>query len=241
MTNKYLEELYEIENYHWWFVGTRKIIFSYLKQFVPSKNLKILDIGCGLGINLLKLKEYGKPIGLDYSYETLNLSLKRGASHLICSDARHIPFKDNIFDLVTAFDVLEHIDEDDNVLKEIYRVCKNGGFFLMTIPAYKFLWSGHDEALKHKRRYTKKVILRKLKNVNLKPIKISYFNTLFFSPILLFRLLNKFILKNKVGDHTYKVPKLLNQVLLHIYKIESFFLKYFNFPFGVSIICLSKK
>ena len=152
-----------------------------------------------------------------------------------------MPYKEETFDLVTAFDLLEHSKNDQVVIQEIKRVMTKESYALFTVPAYNFLWSKHDELSHHFRRYTARSLKKKLKKESLRTIKLSYFNTFLFLPILLTRFIKKhFGLLEKTTD--FKItPAFLNKFLESIFAFERHFLKRGNFPFGVSIICIVKK
>ena len=145
------KKLYDYENAYWWFVGKRKVIKYLLDRYAPfSRRIRLLDVGCGTGANLNMLNEYGEAIGLDSSKESLKFCRQRDLSLLVLGLADQINFKDNCFDIVTALDLLEHIEEDKLVLSEIYRILKKQGRLIMTLPANMLLWSQHDFALHHK-------------------------------------------------------------------------------------------
>ncbi len=236
--NLYLlhEELVDI---HWWFRGRQKIILRLINKVLPEqKGIKILDTGCGTGEFFPLLKEYGKVQGIDTAEEAVESCQKRDYQTAFGS-ILNIPFPENTFNLVLALDVIEHIEDDFLAVQELNRVTKPNGLIFITVPAYQFLWSGHDEVNEHKRRYTA-TRLKKLGESNrLKLIKLSYFNTFLAIPIILIRLFKK-ILKRGRAD-LEKTNYILNSILKMIFSAESFLLKKINFPFGISILAIFQK
>ncbi|MFC1663751.1 class I SAM-dependent methyltransferase [Patescibacteria group bacterium] len=242
MNNKEYEKLYKFEHFYWWHIGRRDIANSFLERFLKNKENQILEIGCGTGGNLEVLNKWGQVIGLDISKEALNFCKKRGFTNLILGKAEKISLSDNSCDLVLALDVLEHTKDDKRVIKESWRVLKGGGFFLAIVPAYKFLWSEHDEALGHKRRYSILEFKKKLREADFKIIKISHLVTFVFPLVLGYRILRKTLFpKSKKNTAYVFLPGFINDFFIFLLKLESFLLKYFNLPFGTSIICLAQK
>lgn len=238
------EKLYQFENYYWWHIGRSKIIYKLLKNYLPRDNsFDILDVGCGTGINLGILEKFGKVVGVDPSKKALQFTRQRGFKNLIKASAEKLPFPDKCFNLVTALDVIEHIADDLKALKELHRVLKSQGLLLVTVPAYQFIWSEHDEALHHFRRYTASQLHQKLNQAGFRVKRRSYVITFTFPLILGYRLLKGLLPKNSsVPQTSYVVlPRFLNNFLIFTLKIEGWLLKYINLPFGTSVICLAQK
>jgi ubiquinone/menaquinone biosynthesis C-methylase UbiE len=244
--NEY-EIMYRLENHYWWFIGKTYLIDECILRIDGGLSTKdrLLDVGCGTGRILELLGSYDShAFGVDLSLDALAFSRVRVPQHLVCADMnKRLPFKDDTFRLITCLDVLEHMDGDEWLLSEIERVCKPGGQVIVTVPACKLLWSFHDLALHHRKRYVKKEILNMLQKDTLTINKISYFNTVLFFPILVVRKLSDLFKKNQNSrsDFSIPVPNLLNKALTLLYKVEIFFLRFFNFPFGVSLLCIFQK
>jgi len=236
----------DIEGSYWWFVGKQYLTERLFKDYcldVPGE-VRVLDIGCGTGGILKLMRKYGTVCGIDFSLAALEFSKQSGCACLVCSDAgRHIPFKDNTFTTVTCLDVMEHLDNERTLLEETLRVCKPGGRIVITVPAFNALWSAHDEALHHKRRYTWQQMLRKIGRLNCSVIKSSYFNTLMFIPILVTRKLKGFLDRDKppTSDFFMKLPGWINTALRVLYTAEIVCLSRLNFPFGVSLLVILQK
>ena len=181
--------MYRLEDVYWWFIARRQLAVEVLTRELASRpEAEILDVGCGTGSNLEAFSGLGHATGVDMSPEALSFCRARGARRVTFSEIERLPFADASFDVVTAMDVLEHVDDDLAALAELRRVLRPGGLLLATVPAYGFLWSEHDEALKHRRRYTAHELRNKLTVRDFAVERTSYFITALFFPILAMRL-----------------------------------------------------
>jgi 2-polyprenyl-3-methyl-5-hydroxy-6-metoxy-1,4-benzoquinol methylase len=237
------KNMFALEDTYWWFVARRKMVINLLRQYVKNReNISILDIGCGTGNNLIELSKLGQAIGLDDSQEAIDFCRQRGLYDVVKQNAEEINLSDNSFNVITMLDVLEHVQDDNKVLNNCYNLCKKDGLMLITVPAYGFLWSEHDEALQHKRRYTASELRNKLILANFKIIKLSYTITSLFFPIFFIRLWQS-IFKDSTHPQTSIVllPKLINNFIIKILDFENSLLRFINYPIGVSIVCLATK
>ena len=178
--------MYEVEGTHWWFAGRRRILKSFIARTVASlnrANLQILDIGCGTGANLEMLAEFGECQGVDVSPEALAFCRTRGLDQVRQGEAEQLPFADRSFDLVTALDVVEHLDDDLKGLQEMRRVLSSEGRALIFVPAFMFLWGVQDDISNHRRRYTLPELRRVLKDAGFEVERAKYANITFFLPI----------------------------------------------------------
>jgi len=240
------QKMYELEEKHWWFKGKRKIVFNWLVDLQHQH--KILDVGCGTGINLIYLKRRANfVIGIDSSKEAIDFCKLRGHKTLCQADILSLPLKDNSIDIILALDVLEHIDNDELAISELHRVLKPKGKLFITVPAFKFLWSKHDEIHHHYRRYTKIELVNKIKKYNFSIPKSSYTNMFIFPIVFAVRGYKNVIVKLR-KDNTYQyssdlveVGYLINQILTYLYTIEAKILKIINLPFGTSLFCICVK
>ncbi|MCK5176171.1 MAG: class I SAM-dependent methyltransferase [Candidatus Aenigmarchaeota archaeon] len=234
------KKMYEMEEKYWWYVGRRSIVKNCIK---PSEHLSIIDVGCGTCFNLDYLKDFGIPMGLDFSKDVLALSKKRGVYDVINADIRKIPLKSKSFDLVTCLDVLEHVD-DSMALNEINRIMKLNAILIITVPVFNFLWSNQDNILHHKRRYSIKELKKTLSSKGFVIEKISYWNFFLFPLIFLIIYMNNTIYPNRKENiiKVIKLPEIINALFTQILKTESFLISQnINLPFGVSAICVCKK
>jgi SAM-dependent methyltransferase len=243
MEHQEYSTMFELENDYWWFVARRALVEEIVKSETSRcKSPKIFDVGCGTGANLAAFSQYGKSFGIDMATEAIKFCRSRGLTNLVISKVESLAYLSESFDVITALDVLEHIDDDIVAMKELYRVCKEGGTLLVTVPAYGFLWSEHDEALHHRRRYAAYELRNKLTLAGFEVERCTYFITFFFFPILLIRVLQG-IFKNSTHPKTshIELPKVINQLLIVILAFEQWLLRFINLPFGVSIVCVARK
>ena len=234
----------EVEGSHWWFVGRRKILESFLDAIVtrlsiPDSRLRILDVGCGTGANIEMLSQYGEAEGVDVSEDALEFCRQKGLKAQR-GLAETLPYEDESFDITTALDVIEHLDDDVAGLKEMFRVTKSGGYSLIFVPAFMWLWGVQDDISNHRIRYTKTQIVDRLKKAGYIVERATYANWTFFTPILAGRTLMKITGLKPESENNVNVSA-LNGVFGSLFGAERFWLKNFNFPLGVSIVVLARK
>jgi len=235
--------MYEVEERHWWFVGRRAIIESFVAatwRQIGKRKPRILDVGCGTGANLQMLASYGAAEGVDVSVEALEFCRARGLAKVRQGAAEALPYEDASFDLVTALDVVEHLDDDIGGLKEMQRVLRPRGRALLFVPAFMFLWGVQDDISHHRRRYTAGELQEKLRAAGLAPERITYANLTFFLPILVGRLLMRISGMRPASENNITISG-LNGVLGKIFASERWWLRRLSFPFGVSIVCVARK
>lgn len=206
------------------------------------RNLNILDVGCGTGITMNCMREYGTVYGIDNSAEAMEFCKRRKINKLVMVDANRLSFKTASFDLIYLLDVLEHIKNDKIVLKELGRLCKDQGRILIFVPAYKFLWGSEDVISHHVRRYNIFDLRKKVAEAGFKIDILSYVDTILFPAIFLSIMMRKLLKKDcSCGTNLIPLPSFLNRLLGYIFAIEAVFLPCFNFPYGASIVCLATK
>ena len=240
------QDFYNLEGKHWWFLGRRKIVFSILNKYLPGKNqLKILDVGCGTGATLRKLEKYGHATGVDISEEAVKFCKLRGCRNVYKIDREGLFFEDEMFDVVVALDVIEHITDDCAAVSEYYRVTKEDGILVLTVPAFNFLWGAHDEMNHHKRRYVADELRNKVEKTGFAVQKLTYFNTFLFPFVLLARMSQR-VTKMVNGSYRPRSDLKLyhsgiNNVLKTAFVLEERLLRKYDFLFGVSLLCVAKK
>jgi SAM-dependent methyltransferase len=235
--------MYDLENHYWWFVARRNLITEIVRREAGEKEgRRIFDVGCGTGANLAAISRYGRSFGVDLANEAIRLCRRRGLKDLAISNMENLAYLSESFDIITALDVLEHIDDDLRAMDELFRICKTGGMLLVTVPAYGFLWSEHDEALHHRRRYAAHELRNKLTVAGFEIERCSYFITSLFFPILFIRILQG-IFKNSTHPKTSHVelPGLFSKMIIWLLAMEQWLIRYINLPFGVSIVCTARK
>lgn len=234
--------LYEVEQSHWWHIGRRRILAGFVEQIcrqVTDRRARILDVGCGTGANLLMLSKYGQAEGVDISEDALAFCRARGLDKVKLGAGEELPYADATFDLVTAFDVVEHMDDDLAGLTEMRRVLRPGGRVLLFVPAFMFLWGVQDDVSNHRRRYRLSQLRRVLEQAEFEVERATYANIMFFAPILLVRQLMRLTGMKTASENNINVPA-LNGVLGAILGAESTILRYINLPFGVSGLCVAR-
>lgn len=243
MEKKLFKEIDDIELSHWWFKGRRKIISGILANFVRRRVDFALDIGFGTGLNANLLKDNANNVhGLDPAAEAILFSKKRSPGMTVFRGSFPGYEFGQRYDIVTLFDVLEHIEDDAGAIKRLEALLNNGGVALITVPALASLWTEHDVLLHHYRRYNKRELKDLIRNNSgLEIEKISYFNSLLFLPIFVFRSLRKLFDLGEGSSDFFMVPSVINKLFYGIFLMESHLLKFMNFPVGVSLICVVKK
>jgi 2-polyprenyl-3-methyl-5-hydroxy-6-metoxy-1,4-benzoquinol methylase len=234
------------ENDYWWHKGKLNLIDSLLKKYLPNanKNPNILEIGCGTGQVMTVLKKYGIVTGMDVASTALSLCKERGFVNLIQADITTVNENtiQNKFDVIVALDILEHVQDDLLALSNMQKLLTDNGLLILSVPAHKFLWSIHDEALQHKRRYQKYELIKKLEDCNFSIIKNTYFVSAVFPMILLYRLFTNIFGRDAYPKTTYVLlPKVLNNLLHSFLKIESSLITKIGVPFGTSLVVVAKK
>jgi SAM-dependent methyltransferase len=245
MDSSEYDKMYQLEETNWWYSGRRRLILkavARLHKKHSDKSMNILDAGCGTGINLRYLPAYGDAYGLDISKEALEFSRIRGLSSLICGSVDSLPLKNEFFDLVVALDVIEHIQEDLTAVRELNRVLRPGGSLIVTVPAFQFLWSNHDLAVHHKKRYTRSELRDILGLGGFIVERATYWNFFLFLPVAVMRMLKRATgsQRNKQTDLA-ELPAPINSILNGLLWVENSILGWFDLPFGVSVMCVCRK
>lgn len=243
MNSDEYKKIYELEDLYWWFIGRRKLVKWLLQEHTPNgKESRLFDLGCGTGLNVSTFATEYKTFGSDLSPEALRFCCERSVDGLFRCSADAIALRDQSVDVVTALDVLEHVREDLPVLKEINRILTPGGKLIVTVPAYGFLWSEHDEALHHYRRYVARELRAKLIASNFEIERSTYFITALFFPILFFRLWQGLRRTSIEASVSYRLPPAwINRILVWFLDVERCVLDQFNLPFGVSLVVVGRK
>lgn len=245
--SKYLEPseykfMYELEKYHWWFVSKNNLVREIIKSFgIPSPT--ILDVGMGTGANMLALSELGQTFGIDAAEQAMEFCKKRGLKNIARCHAEKITHPDKTFDVIIALDLLEHVFDPVKVLIELRRLLKDNGKIIITTPAFRMLWSQHDEALCHLRRYNKKTLSLDAAEARLKTDMMGYFFFSSFFPVTFIRLMRR-LLPNRYqlkSDTTTLPPKFLNEFLKLIFKFEVRIFRRYGTPLGTTLYAILSK
>jgi SAM-dependent methyltransferase len=244
-----LEKFKEIESFHWWWRGRRRIIERVVNSFC-KKPTAVLEIGCGTGETLDFLKKIlpeSSIYGIDHSQVAVAFSKKVDGVSVVLADAAKLPFDNSSFDLVLILDVLEHIADDSLVIREINRVLTKGGKLVITCPASGLIWSRHDTRQGHVRRYSPERICSLCDTAGLKVEFVNYYNFFLFFPIAVIRTLGNFRMFSFLSKYDDAINyglatfRPLNAILTKLIMLEVFFMFKFKFPFGVSVIAVARK
>lgn len=252
MNPEYYKQYYHLERKHWWFKARERIISAHVSKLInqghlPQTGLKILNVGCGPGRSSENLTQYGNVTSVEYDRLCCEFAAAETGLEIINGSITDLPFDDGSFDLVCAFDVIEHVEDDNKAVAELKRVTKKEGVVFITVPAFQSLWSHHDVINHHYRRYKIAGIKRLFEARNGKAICATYFNFFLFIPIYVFRQASNILSRgsDRPGSgsdfETYN-PGLMNTVLYRLMRFESTFINNgIKLPFGVSILYSWKK
>ena len=235
--------LFQVEETHWWYLGRRRIIQSLIEKICPTlknPNPRILDVGCGTGANLKMLAAYGKAEGVDISSQAVEFCRQRGLESVKLGAAEQLPYESDSFELVTALDVVEHLDDDVAGLREMRRVLRRDGRRLLFVPAFMFLWGVQDEVSHHRRRYTLPSLLRAVAAAGFSVEWSSYANISFFLPVLLVRSVMRWLGLRAATEYGINIS-LMNGPFARLFAAERFVLKSGRLPFGVSAVCIARR
>lgn len=241
MEERLYRTFYDIEKSHWWFVARQRILKDIIERRAKlAPGSRVLDIGCGTGAFLEMLSRDYQAYGTDSSSFAVELCRKRGLQHAYQCTLETFPHQALRFDLITLLDVIEHIEHDAALLRQASAFLKPGGCAIITVPAYQFLWSRHDEVNQHKRRYVKSTLRRVLEGSGFHIEMISYFNTILFPAALASRLAERIFRPAK--DTTLDIPRpAVNKILTSIFAGERLLLRALPLPYGLSLLAFCRR
>jgi SAM-dependent methyltransferase len=229
------DRMAEIDRDHWWFVGRRKIIRALIERFRPKPGrLAVLEVGCGTGSNIALLQEFGTVDAIEPDDHARAFSEQRTGIAIKGGYLPNVPLEDGRYDLIVLLDVLEHIPDDHGALVALKTKLAPGGRLLLTVPAMPTLWSGHDVAHHHQRRYTAKTLEAVVQGAGFRTIHRGAFNSLLLPLIVGIRALNK-LRGHEGGDEDAVPPKPINSFLGKLFGAERYAAVRGLFPLGVSI------
>jgi SAM-dependent methyltransferase len=222
MDRDYELQTHRAEDRHWWYRGRRTVIEGVLDGLGLPAHARILDAGCGSGRNMIELARRGTVTGVELSHTSVELARARGCGEVVEGSVLEMPFEDDAFDLAVSLDVIEHLEDDLAALRELRRTVAQGGALLVTVPAYQWLWSGHDVVNHHHRRYTRASLQRVAEQAGWKLARTTYFNSLLLPVAIVLRVLDRFSRKTTESSLDLWVPpEPLNRVLEQPLVLES--------------------
>lgn len=249
MDREQYEKLAELEDRSWWFRLKREIVFNWLREALPPRGLspapRVADVGCGTGGTLSRLPFEVDAIGLEYDREAARIAAARGVRRMIRGEAGALPLDSGSCDAVLMLDVLEHLADDELAMVEAHRVLAPGGVLLVTVPAHPFLWSPHDVAFHHHRRYRVDELEEKLGRSRFDVERVSFaFATAFpvacaVRPVK--RVLARWGIVAERADDFGLLPASLEALAHRLTIWEARWLARRSLPFGISIVAVARR
>ena len=248
MNPREYEIMYAVEDRHWWYVALRAMLDLFWRKHVTMRNaesasrdLKVLDAGCGTGGTLSRLAPRGTPFGIDVSVDAVRLCRARGQTRTAVGSTNALPCAPETFDAVISFDVLYHkgVPDKKAALREMHRALKPGGLLFLNLPAYQWLYSSHDVAIHTDHRFTRSEVLGLLRACSFEPLDATYWNTLLLPPIVLTRLWRRMM--SPPDSDLARGSGIPNQLFARILAVERALVRVVPLPFGLSIFAVSRK
>ena len=241
MERREYEIMAAVEDRHFWFVGIRAMVRDAYLAAGLGPGSEVLDVGCATGGMMRVLQGEGRFTGLDASPVAAAMAQERSGNPVVIGDATAMPFGDASFDGVMALDVLEHIEDDRAAVSEIRRVLKPGGALIASVPCHPILFSRHDKALQHVRRYTRGQFLGLLSQGGFRPQQVAWTNSLLFPVAASARLASRVLhgLESKDSDAGVKVGA-LNPLLVRLFEAERRLARKVDMPFGLSLLVVAR-
>jgi SAM-dependent methyltransferase len=239
-----LAKMFDLEDTYWWFVARRELVRELLLRYgQQDPDVSILDVGCGTGATLKAVDDLGVAVGIDRSGHALRYCRRRGLTRLAAATAEALPIATGSLDVVLALDLLEHIRDDGAAAKELARVLRPGGLLLVTVPACPALWSEHDEALDHIRRYRGTQLRGILTRAGFHIEKLTPIITLLLLPIAALRLMQRLLPRRRGAPETAFIipPAPVNWLLTTLLRLERIWLRRFPLPVGVSLVGVARR
>jgi len=206
MDREYELQTHRAEDRHWWYRGRRSVIEGLVSGLGLPPSVRILDAGCGSGRNMVELARHGTVTGVELSETSACLARGRDAGEVVEGSVLEMPFADDSFDLAVSLDVIEHLEDDFGALRELRRTVTPGGALLVTVPAYQWLWSGHDVINHHYRRYTRRSLQRVAERAGWRQVRTTYFNSLLLPVAIVLRVLDRVNTKTTESSLDLWVP-----------------------------------
>lgn len=254
MQREAYEQFARLDQQHWWFIGRRAVVLGLLERALAGRRpARALDLGCGPGGFLPGLAQRCEHlVAADSDFQSLvTLAPRESASsapNRVLLGAQALPFAGGSFELVCLFDVIEHLDDDLGVLREVHRILAPGGLVALSVPAYPWLFSNNDRVAMHRRRYTRATLAGALGEAGFELVRNTHTNVLLAPLILPWTLVTKAIeatpLARKDSQRTnlsWPLPRWAHAALARIFASELLFTKHFNAPFGHSIVAIARK
>jgi SAM-dependent methyltransferase len=239
-------EMADLEAVHWWFRGRRAVLESVVSGLRLPEDARILELGSGTGGNFAMLRRFGRLTAVEANDAARGLSLRKcsGAVPVLSGSLpNRLPEFAQPFDLVCLFDVLEHVEDDEESLAVIRRLLAPGGIVLITVPAFALLWGPHDERMHHRRRYAKSELAAKLRRAGFRIERLSYINMFLFPAAVAARIADRLaraLNKRRKANGSDLPPEPLNRIMAAIFGAERHLLARMNLPVGLSLLAVAQ-
>ena len=224
---------------HWWFLGRRAVILAEMARRLPAGGARLAELGCGSGGMLEALGRFGTAVGVETDPALRERARERGLDVRAGALPDAIPLEVGRWDAVCLFDVLEHVDDEAGALAACRRLLGPGGRLFVTVPAYAWLWSPHDELLGHRRRYTARTLRQVAERAGFAVERLTYFNTLLAPPIMAVRLARAALRRS--GHDLDRPAPWLNRALAACFSAEARLLAWMSPPFGISVLLAARR
>lgn len=243
MDRKLIQTMLDVDERHWWYRGRRRVIAAELASLPLPDRAQILDAGCGSGATMVSLARYGTVRGVELDEQAASVASGRAVGEVVVGRLEQLPWPDRSFDLITCLDVIEHTPDDRLTLASLLRVCRPGGFLLVTVPAYQALWSVHDVSNHHFRRYSRRMLRAAAAGAGWEVMRLTSFNSVLLAPAALVRLGRRaFGAENGSSTDLELGPEWLNAVLERPLALEASWLgRGRTLPVGLSLLALLRR
>ena len=239
-----IHRLADFEEWYWWHRARQSIVTRLLRRFAGGVRGHVLDVGCGAGATSLALRAHGRVLGVDFGRAAVEEARER---HLEVAqmDATRLAIRERSADIAVALDVLEHLNDDLGAARELLRALRPGGVLLVTVPAYQWLWSSHDVALGHRRRYRRDSLRAVLERAGFEVELCSYIMVAALPPAALLRLLERLPGRRPPAGHAESgyvpIPRWLNEVLSHLVGVDGWLAGRVPLPFGLTVTAVARR
>ena len=233
------DQMAQLDQLHWWYRARREVLAALIRRCaMPPRGARILEIGCGTGHNLPMLGQFGEVDALEVDETARGMAEQRLGREVLSAPLPELSgVADGRYDLIGAFDVIEHIDADEAAVAAIARRLKPGGKLVVSVPAHQWMWSAHDVVNHHVRRYSKGQLKRLIERSPLKLDAIGYFNSLLFPAAVAERLASR--LRGKEASDLSLPPRPLNTALERTFAAERHLIGRVPLPPGLSLFAVA--
>jgi SAM-dependent methyltransferase len=229
----------EEDRSHWWFRGRLAVIRATLRRTLPPRRVRLLELGCGSGNVLTALAEFGEAVGMEANDDLIAAARAAGLDVRVGHLPDDLGVAPGWAEVVLLLDVIEHVDDDVATLCAARAGIGDGGLLVVTVPAYRWLWSGHDEVLGHRRRYTAGELRAAVERAGFAVLRVSYFNTLLFPLLVAVRAWKR--LRGDRGHDLRRPAAPLNALLERVFAFERHLVPRVALPFGSSLILIGRR